>query len=543
MKISLITACFNSEATIRTAIDSVLSQKGVDIEYIIVDGGSTDGTVDIIKEYSTRSTCSTRFSFKWISERDRGMYDAINKGIKMATGDVVGILNADDVLASDETLKRIAECFSRVEGERWRRELDSRVEHVERVDGLTRLPRARRVPRDAGERFRRRAEEKVGEWLEGVSDERFVSVLDSLLNEKLATGEYRFKGDGGREAMRDGAIRFFKGFSRRIVQLSDGRCVYFAPDERARRRNSDKAVSWAEYAVHAVTNGGQRLPGKTYNERWLNYHKIEAFDVLESTLLLERCVVRSKEDARYDAIMFVGDDVLGRVVSVVTRLDDFGNIDANLTEVTFEASSKRVKKAPRLMPLAEAVETVVHRQVAAGSNPSTRISIADSTVSGKGMAKDISRGGARVDAVYADIRFVKEGETVEAVRKAETVRYCSAKRWRPWMFRFAAMVPHPSFYVRRECFERLGGYSLDYRICADFELELRYLLLAKLRAAYLPECVVVMRMGGMSTSGWRSNLVINREDLRALRAHGIWSCMPLIYLKYLFKIWGFVFRG
>ena len=67
MKISLITACFNSEATIRTAIDSVLAQKGVDIEYIVVDGGSTDGTVDIIKEYSTRSTCSTRFSFKWIS--------------------------------------------------------------------------------------------------------------------------------------------------------------------------------------------------------------------------------------------------------------------------------------------------------------------------------------------------------------------------------------------------------------------------------------------------------------------------------------------
>ena len=112
MKISLITACYNSAKTIKTAIDSVLSQKGVDIEYIIVDGGSKDGTVDIIKEYSTRSTrlndvnsslhvstCSTRLTFKWISEKDRGMYDAINKGIKMATGDVVGILNADDVLA------------------------------------------------------------------------------------------------------------------------------------------------------------------------------------------------------------------------------------------------------------------------------------------------------------------------------------------------------------------------------------------------------------------------------------------------------------
>ena len=107
---------------------------------------------------------------------------------------------------------------------------------------------------------------------------------------------------------------------------------------------------------------------------------------------------------------------------------------------------------------------------------------------------------SEVDCVYADIRFVKRRDVaspsqggaspsrdgVGELRKSETVRYCSAKRWRPWMFRFAAMVPHPSFYVRRECFERLGGYSLDYRICADFELELRYLYLAKLRAAFLP---------------------------------------------------------
>ena len=265
MKVSLITACYNSAATIKTAIDSVRAQSGVDIEYIVVDGGSTDGTVDVIKEYADKTHNSQltthNFSFRWISERDKGMYDAINRGIKMATGDVVGILNADDVLTDDTTLAHIAQAF-----------------------------------------------------------------------------------------------------------------------------------------------------------------------------------------------------------------------------------------------------------------------------------------GEHVDCVYADIRFVKQGETVEALRNAKTVRYCSAAKWKPWMFRFAAMVPHPSFYVRRECFGRLGGYSLDYRICSDFELELRYLYLAKLKAAYLPECVVVMRMGGASTAGWRSNVEINREDLRALRAHGIWSCLPLIYLKYLFKIWGFVFR-
>ena len=282
MKISLITACYNSVATIRTAIESVLSQKSVDVEYIVVDGGSKDGTVDIIKEYADKTLNSqlltANFTFRWLSESDKGMYDAINKGIKMATGDVIGILNADDVLATDDTLARIAAAFQ---------------------------------------------------------------------------------------------------------------------------------------------------PSK---------------------------------------------------------------------------------------------QTTHH---------SPTPSLLDSST---------------IDCVYADIRFVREGESVEALRKAKSVRYCSAAKWRPWMFRFAAMVPHPSFYVRRECFERLGGYSLDYRICADFELELRYLYLAKLKAVYLPECVVVMRMGGMSTAGWRSNMEINREDLRALRSHGIWSCLPLIYLKYLFKIWGFVFK-
>ena len=111
MKVSLITACYNSAATIRTAMESVLSQRGVDVEYLIIDGGSTDSTVDIIKEYSTRSTRSTRLTFKWLSERDQGMYNAINKGIKMATGDVVGILNADDVLESPDTLAHVVAAF------------------------------------------------------------------------------------------------------------------------------------------------------------------------------------------------------------------------------------------------------------------------------------------------------------------------------------------------------------------------------------------------------------------------------------------------
>ena len=118
MKITLITACYNSATTIRTAMQSVLDQKGVDIEYIVVDGGSKDGTVDVIRDFeqSLNSQLTTHnFSFRWISEPDRGMYDAINKGIKLATGDIVGILNADDMFESENTLAHVVNCFGRVE--------------------------------------------------------------------------------------------------------------------------------------------------------------------------------------------------------------------------------------------------------------------------------------------------------------------------------------------------------------------------------------------------------------------------------------------
>lgn len=127
MKISLITVCYNSAATIRDTMESVALQEvekigggGVEVEYIVVDGGSTDGTVEEIKKFELRIKNEVEkvggggqrnFSFKWLSERDRGMYDALNKGIAMATGDVIGILNADDVLAEDDTLAKVAAAF------------------------------------------------------------------------------------------------------------------------------------------------------------------------------------------------------------------------------------------------------------------------------------------------------------------------------------------------------------------------------------------------------------------------------------------------
>ena len=110
MKISLITVCWNGSKTLRTALESVLSQVGADIDYHVVDGGSTDGTVELIRSYEPKFR-EKRIAFTWTSERDRGMYDAINKGIERATGEVVGILNADDALNTDDVLAQVVRGF------------------------------------------------------------------------------------------------------------------------------------------------------------------------------------------------------------------------------------------------------------------------------------------------------------------------------------------------------------------------------------------------------------------------------------------------
>ena len=272
MKISLITVCYNAENTIGDAMESVAGQKGVEIEYIVVDGGSTDGTVEIIKKFEreglgrgSRSTMEG-FFFKWVSEKDRGMYDAMNKGIRMATGDVIGILNADDVLDGENVIRRI--------------------------------------------------------------------------------------------------FRFF----------------------------------------------------------------------------------------------------------------DFSDCS--------------------------------------------------------------------IDGCYGDVRFVRDEGLggLERLRKLPTVRYCSGRWFRPWMFRFGVQTAHPSTFFRKECFAKWGGYSLDFGMYGDFELLCRFIWRNRARMKYLPLCTTEMRLGGASTDGWRTTLKINRSDLRALKANGCWSCLPLLYVRYLFKIWGFVRR-
>lgn len=104
MKISIITTCFNSENTIEDTLRSVEAQDYPDVEYIVVDGGSTDGTLPIIEKYKSKIS-------KFISGKDQGIYDALNKGIGIATGEIIGILHSDDVFASQQVLSKISSIF------------------------------------------------------------------------------------------------------------------------------------------------------------------------------------------------------------------------------------------------------------------------------------------------------------------------------------------------------------------------------------------------------------------------------------------------
>lgn len=111
IRVSIVTVAYNSAATIEETIKSVLFQTYKHIEFIIVDGLSSDATLEVVRTYEPKF----QGRMKWVSEKDGGIYDAMNKGIQMATGDVVGILNSDDFFTSQDVVERLSSAFEDVE--------------------------------------------------------------------------------------------------------------------------------------------------------------------------------------------------------------------------------------------------------------------------------------------------------------------------------------------------------------------------------------------------------------------------------------------
>jgi glycosyltransferase involved in cell wall biosynthesis len=139
-----------------------------------------------------------------------------------------------------------------------------------------------------------------------------------------------------------------------------------------------------------------------------------------------------------------------------------------------------------------------------------------------------------IDAVFGDVQFV------DPVKTSKIVRYYSSKKFNPGKFKYGYMPAHPSFYAKRELFEKLGYYKTDYKIAADFELLIRFLYISKIKYQYLEMPFVSMRMGGVSNRSVKGKYIINKEIARACKENGIQTNTINIYSKYFTKIFDFV---
>lgn len=140
----------------------------------------------------------------------------------------------------------------------------------------------------------------------------------------------------------------------------------------------------------------------------------------------------------------------------------------------------------------------------------------------------------RLDALYGDVEFFRPGQRDVVARRYNSGRFTAARLGWGWM------PAHPALFVRRILFERYGGFRTDYRIAADFEFIARVFKHGELRHRHLPETLVRMQLGGISTSGWRATLRINREMMRACKANAISTNWVKMLARYPVKVMEFL---
>lgn len=146
------------------------------------------------------------------------------------------------------------------------------------------------------------------------------------------------------------------------------------------------------------------------------------------------------------------------------------------------------------------------------------------------IVEDCFEANSDIDAVYGDVRFVNPSDL------DKTVRYYSSAGFKPTKFRWGWMPAHPTFFTFKSNYDKYGYYKTDYFIAADYELLIRFLYKYKLTTKYIPVDFLKMRTGGRSTNGFKSNIILNREIIRGCRENGIYTNMPMLFLKYFVKV-------
>ena len=142
----------------------------------------------------------------------------------------------------------------------------------------------------------------------------------------------------------------------------------------------------------------------------------------------------------------------------------------------------------------------------------------------------------RSDSSFADLVVVSMGDL------KKVVRYYDSSYFSPAKFRYGWMPAHPTFFIKKSCYEIVGDYSLSYKIAADYEMLIRLLLIAGFSYVYISKPLIKMRLGGASSAGLARNWILNREIVRACKENGVWTTLPLLLLKVPQKLAGRIFK-
>lgn len=134
------------------------------------------------------------------------------------------------------------------------------------------------------------------------------------------------------------------------------------------------------------------------------------------------------------------------------------------------------------------------------------------------------------DSIFADLVYVKKNDT------SKVVRYYRSKNFKPYRFAFGWMPAHPTFFAKKEVYQRYGVYRTDYKIAADYELLVRFIATHKISYSYMPKILVRMRMGGVSTRSLKNTWTLNREIIRACKDNGISTNILKVLTKYPAKL-------
>lgn len=210
-------------------------------------------------------------------------------------------------------------------------------------------------------------------------------------------------------------------------------------------------------------------------------------------------------------------------------------VDGGSTDGTLEIIERHRGSIARLIPGPDkGVYDALNKGITAASGDVIAFLHSDDVYAHNEVISRVVQRMESLDALYGDVAFVR-GENPDRV-----VRIYSSRRFSPSRIAWGWMPAHPALFVRTDVYRQHGLFKIDYRIAADFEFVARIFSTGRLRYAYVPEVLVRMRMGGLSTRGWKSTLTLNREVLRACRENGIRTNYLKILSKYPAKALEFV---